>query len=535
MDKELVENLYFEYYKLRELLDHYYLLTLNSVVESFKNKSKIWTDRFINSFDDYSEVKNFDTSNFKKLLRAEFNELKKQKEFNPAQREMIFKATDDFLTNYIKSLEIKIEEIPNSLDKVKCLLKGRIQANAPFDCDQLYEAVVLLKDELPPNIPDWIYDNWQKEYEKHKKERNKLDKHTERNIFWISRDFEDYSNYISRYKLFETYEFEEFYKVFNEIEKDIEQEILSRLTEQNAEISDFILDISRSKKLFNKYKPLINLSLDNIYKCQNKEGFWIRHFDEKTPDFDLSANSTLCLIKFAQNRKYLDAGIKGAKWLLANQNADGSWTSTLNKVSNEFITITALESIIRGKIATQRSIDRGTNWLLSQQSAFGGWDDVLLDVSIIDFIENITSLKTELTPYLKISKSYLNKSLELAQEDDMDCHRIAITTAFHGLEFFLYGLLSETNININIYKGKETIGFRFAKAKFQEYLQQIKKLKSSERLHHSGELDNLAYLRDEIVHKAAAVDMSTTLHLINKSIDFMSKYSKEILGYDIWY
>lgn len=156
MDKGALENLYYEYYKLRECLDHYYLLTLNSFVESFKNKSKVWIDKYINSFDNYSEGTSFDISKFKKLLRIEFDEVKKQKEFNPIERERIFKNSEGLLISYIKSIELAIKKIPNSISKAKCLLKGRIRASAPFDCGEIYEAVVLLKEELPPNIPEWI-------------------------------------------------------------------------------------------------------------------------------------------------------------------------------------------------------------------------------------------------------------------------------------------------------------------------------------------------------------------------------------------
>lgn len=245
----------------------------------------------------------------------------------------------------------------------------------------------------------------------------------------------------------------------------------------------------------------------------------------------------MCLIKFTQNSNYVNAGIKGLKWILANQNADGSWTSTITKEPNEFLTLYALEAIVRSKIPAKRAIDRGIKWLLSRQNELGGWSEILLDVLIIDFLENINLLKTELTPYLKISKSYLSKSLELVQVNDIDYHRIAITTAYHGIEFFLYGLLSEISINIKVHehRNNETIGCRKALTKLQEYLQKNKTINGSERLYKANDLDRLSYIRDEIVHKAAAVERDEALHLINQAIDFMSKYSKEILGCDIWY
>ncbi len=532
MDKESTEKLYFEYYKLCELVEHYSLLQLRSLTESFQKGSDAGITDYICSLKSYSEETNFDFPEFEKLLKSEFEELKKQTVFDPFQVPIIFKASNEFLTDYIKGIEHSIEEIPNSIDKTKCLLKGRIKANGPFDSDEIYEAITLLKNEIARTTPVRIYTVWKESYEKHKKRAS-----AHGSIFWPSRNPEYYEDLISRYKIYELYEFNEFHKVFEEVNREIEQELLSKLEEQNAEVSDFILSISRSKNLLNKFKPLINVALCNIYNKQHSEGFWIRFFDEETPDIDLSADSTLCFLKFTQNKKYLDAGIKGAKWLLENQNADGSWTSTITQKPNAFITLIALESVVRSKIKAQRAIDNGIDWLMSQQTAFGGWDDILLNVAIIDFLENIKSINTELTPYLKISKSYLSKSLELAQEEEMDYHRIAITTAFHGLEFFLYGLLNETSINVKVYdsKSNKTIGFRSAFSKLQEYLQQAKILNPNERLHNAGDLDSLAYIRDEIVHKAAAVDMENTLHSINKAIDFMSKYSKEILGYDIWY
>lgn len=530
---EDVEKLYFEYYKLCEFYEHYSILQFDSLIERFKNSSdNDDTNKYINSFDSMRDVKSFDVLEFKRKLKTEFDELKKLKELNPADVDTIFKSSNEFITNYIEKIKNKIKSLPNSLDKAKSLLKGRILANGPFDCDGIYDAVVLLKDELPDNIQEWIYDNWKKSYENHKKKTSR-GKH----IFWVSRDFEENINMVSRYKIYELYEFNEFYKVFEEVEKEIEQQLLSSLSDQDAEISEFILDIAESKKLFNRYGTLIKKALENIFNSQEAESFWIRHLDETTPDIDLTAYSSLCLIKFAQNKKYIKAGINGAKWLLTNQNSEGSWNSSHDGKPNVCITLIALEAILRGKIPAKKAIAKGISWIMSQQTDFGGWDDILLDVSIINFLQNISSLGSDLTHYLKISKSYLSKSLELAQLDDMDYHRIAITTAYHGLEFFLYGLLSETNINQKVYdyKKKETIGFRSALSKLEKHLQANKILKPCDRIYNAGDLDHLSYLRDEIIHKAAAIDMDNTLHLISKAIDFMAKCSKEILKFDIWY
>jgi hypothetical protein len=67
---------------------------------------------------------------------------------------------------------------------------------------------------------------------------------------------------------------------------------------------------------------------------------------------------------------------------------------------------------------------------------------------------------------------------------------------------------------------------------FQTYLQQ-KGIKSSEVVLSRNSLDRLAYLRDQVVHKAIDVTESECCSLIDDAASFITKYSLQIFGFDV--
>jgi hypothetical protein len=140
-----------------------------------------------------------------------------------------------------------------------------------------------------------------------------------------------------------------------------------------------------------------------------------------------------------------------------------------------------------------------------------------------------------MTPYLSMAKSFLNKSLQLLLEDNINSHRLAVIIAYQGIEKFLYSVLTLPNINISIFeKPNKTIEMRAALTKLQTYLQDQGKLKRNELICYRSSLDSLAYLRGEIAHKGIDVAYSTCQPLIDDAFEFIKKYSLEFFGFDVF-
>jgi hypothetical protein len=75
-----------------------------------------------------------------------------------------------------------------------------------------------------------------------------------------------------------------------------------------------------------------------------------------------------------------------------------------------------------------------------------------------------------------------------------------------------------------------TIGFREALRDFQEQLKSKKALKVNDIVPLRSQLESLAHIRDEIIHKAADVTEASVRPLIEIAWQFASKYARKIFG-----
>lgn len=125
--------------------------------------------------------------------------------------------------------------------------------------------------------------------------------------------------------------------------------------------------------------------------------------------------------------------------------------------------------------------------------------------------------------------------MQLPLEDNAGSRQLAIIAAYHGLEAFLYSVLSQPSINIPIFdkKGNKTIGMKKALDEFQAHLRQNAVIKSTESASYRNSLDRLGYLRDQIVHKAVNVTELECHHLVEDASKFAIKYSLQMFGFDI--
>ena len=478
------------------------------------------------------------------------------------------KALSNFVQSHAKGLHRKICSIPNSLDKAYDALRALIEGDS-WRSDQEYDAFVLLSDEVPKETISREINSWKKDAKWHETERGHDIPPT--SIFWLSLDFHEDIDGISRYRFREHFNFGEFEPAFSEVESMFEANIAPAVAGM-AEMRDIhgsselqivayeLWLASRSIKLCNRIGDSISLALTNISALRSPEGWWsdtnvlIRSNQgdftlkpEYLPSIYITALCSLDLVKLSVQDSQIQSGVLGARWLLSKQNANGSWSR--EKVTKDgieydpevFITILALEALIRSGISNiEHTVNLGIEWLLNQQEQFGTWNDEgfpfpFMTVLVLELLKLKGTYPLVLDHYQSVSRGFLQRSKKLILEDNANSRRLAVIGAYHGLEAFLYSLLSYPSINVPIFdnKGINTIGMRKALNEFQGHLRKGGGIKPTEAVYCHNSLDRLAYLRDQIVHKAIDVTESECHSLIDDASRFMSRYSLQIFGFDI--
>jgi hypothetical protein len=554
------KQIYIEYFETKELLR----LTINVLPfiileQKSKNIKSRQLDRFMQSLIDKVDTCGIDQKSFDRILKITKEELLKDN-----RPRMLF----EYLRSHMKYIYQKICKIPNSRDKAYDCMRGFVEFDGLKD-DQVYDALVLLSDEVGRDLIQSEVKKWKKEAKEHLEDVH-LNKVAPSDIFWVSLDFHEDIDGISRYRFREYFNIGEFEDTFAEVETMLELNIAPAASGM-ASMKDIygssdlqgltysLWLVSRSTRLTNKLRDSINLALTNIRILQSPDGWWsdinILFQSNETmsnkpiylPSIHITALCSLVLLKLSIQDTQFQTGRLGAKWLLSKQNADGSWSR--QNISNKkivyepdvFTTLLTLEVLIRSRLPDiNYSINMGVDWLMKQQERFGIWEDKVFPFPFLTIITlEILKFKDQypavLDHYQSVCKGFLLRSNQLSLEDNSDSRRLAMIAAYHGLEAFLYSILSHHDVNIPIFspKGGMTIGMRDAIEKFQVFLQNKKIIKSGDVLSFRNSLDRLAYLRDQIVHKAINVSTSDCLPLIEDSIKFVKKYSLLIFNFDI--
>jgi hypothetical protein len=480
------------------------------------------------------------------------------------------KALENFVRSHYEGLERKIRHIPNTLDKAYDALRAFIEVE-DFKGDQAYDAMVLLHDEVSAELTAKEVRSWKEEAKIHK-ERG--DYHLlGSDIFWTSADFHETIDGISRYRFREHFGIGEFELAFAEVESMLATSLLEGSSGMEAITIPFWGDqkltsvaydlwlVSRSRNLPNRIRDFVNIALRRIAVWQSSEGWWSDFQltepagkDSKTglktsrylPNTYTTALCSLNLLKLSISEPLREKGILGAKWLIERQNPDGSWSRehiSKNRIISKpdvFLSLLALEALTRSGICNiKHSIESGLEWITKQQNELGMWNDEgfpfpFTTVLVLEFIKLKDTFSSELDQYLSISKSFLNRSMQFSLEENSNSHRLAIITAYQGIQAFLYSVLSHPSINIKIFKtAKETIGMREALTRFQTYLQEQGEMKRNEVISYRNSLDRLAYLRDQVEHKGIDITQSMCRPLVDDALRFASKYSLKIFGFDV--
>lgn len=553
--------IFLEFFRTQELLryvEDYLPFQLHPGYKKFATGAKAET--LVQSVRNQAKVLDFDQKAFEKFLRITIDGL------IAGDRP---KAVSNFAGSYAKRLKRKIQALPNTLDKAYDALRALIEVEA-LKSDQVYDAFVLLSDELSSELISREIQDWKEDAKRH--EAEKYGPPIPSNIFWVSLDFHEDIDGISRYRFREHFNFGEFEPAFAEVESMFEANIapaaagmaeMMRDIHGSGELQILAFELwlaSRSPKLSNRIRDSINLALRNIANLQSPEGWWsdinlliqpISSNLEKRPRYlpsiYITALCSLYLLKCSIQDSHKQSGLLGAKWLLSKQHADGSWSRekfTKDRINYEpeiFTTLLALEVLIRSGIKNvEHSINSGIEWILKQQDNFGTWNDEgfpfpFMTVLVLETIKLKDTFAAALNPYQTMSKGFLQRGVQLSLEDNSNSRRLAIVTAYHGIEAFLYSVLSHPTINIPIFDKKgNTIGMRKALDSFQTHLQKTRYIKADEAVTYRSSLDRLAYLRDQVVHKAIDISQSDCRPLVDDALRFTAKYSLQIFGFDIF-
>ena len=560
MTKQSTKELYINYFRTQELLRYVVdILPLTLMSSKGKRRTDIEIEPLIESIHNQAKNINLNKKLFEQFLGITLEGLLKGN--NP-------KALANHVRSHATMIHREICAIPNSLDKAYDALRALVEVD-DWKSDQEYDAFVLLSDELPESIISREINKWKKDAKWHETERGHTLPPT--SVFWVSLDFHDDIDGISRYRFREHFNFGEFEAAFSEVESMFEANIapavagMSEMRDihgsSELQIVSYELWLaSRSAKLCDRIQDSISLALENISALQSPEGWWADtnvliesnkgDFTKKPgylPSTYITALCTLDLLKLSVKDSQIKSGVLGARWFLSKQNADGSWSREkitkdgIRYESEVFITILALEALIRSGMSNiEHTVDLGIRWLLSQQEKFGTWNDEgfpfpFMTVIVLELLKLKDSHPLVLDHYQSVSRGFILRSKRLLLEDNANSRRLAVIASYHGLEAFLYSVLSHPSINIPVFnkKGDKTIGMKDALDQFQTYLQQKKLIKPTEAVLCRNSLDRLAYLRNQIVHKAIDVPESECRGLINDAQRFVAKYSLQIFNFNV--
>jgi hypothetical protein len=482
-----------------------------------------------------------------------------------------------------KLLEQLIEEnlealatVPPSTDKAKGSIAAHLDL-LELEPDDAYEAMALLPELVAEEDVALVVSEWKEELrDTLARQQQPIPKYNLSNgekgaepeylpnpfppsyIFWSSRDFEETKDAITRYKFMETFNIGE----FRETEFEIEAMFASTLTTPGHNFGDVYVEslarelylASRSTKLRRRIRPFIDIALTAVANQQTTESWWYTenrgaslHEPRIIPSNYGTALACVVLLRLSRDDWQLVRAMQCIQWLVQQQKRDGAWAAKPQRPGQNidvkpdlFTTLLSAEAIrLSGLQGYDNTLRLAESWLLAEQNTDGTWRSEwfpwpFMTALVVEYFDNKLPWRTELEGYLSIGRDFLLRSQEFVVEDNANSRRLAIVTAFQGIEAFLYGCLEKVNIPIfRDHKPRETIGMRAALRKLEVYQRQNGSLRADQSVPYRNSLDKLAYHRDEIVHKAASVGKDEAHKLAKEAGYFADIVSQQMFGFHL--
>ncbi|MGF7182991.1 prenyltransferase/squalene oxidase repeat-containing protein [Tunturiibacter psychrotolerans] len=455
----------------------------------------------------------------------------------------------DFVTEEIRKLGDKIKAIPTNVEKSSCALKTLLKTREWVLNDELLDVIVFMRKEISDDLIQDVIADWTKD-------RNKNIQDPVRplsSIFWSAPSGKFVEWGVSRYRFAEHFDVGGFEDAFS----DFERELSGLLSEDvgSSGIRSLCFDLlmmSRSSKLTVGLSDEIEIVLKRVYESAEDEKWEEAEVRpgspyKVAPSVATTAVACLAILRLSTSDSQKKLAVAAAKWLLQQQTNEGAWCTDfevnagIKKQPDVFITVVICEALARaGLPGISHALKSAKSWLMSQQNEIGFWQEdgfnySLCTVIVLEALNSLQSLPSIPTdPYFIAAQGFLRRSFRFLREDNPTSRRLAVIAAHQGLESLLYSFLNHEQKKI-WRDHAETIGFREALKVFQEHLKFKKLLNVNEIIPYRSQLESLAHLRDEIIHKAADVTEASVRPLIEVTWHFASKYSREILKVDLLY
>ena len=483
-------------------------------------------------------------------------------------------ALERSLRSVCEGHQAKLATIPGSLDKAKGSLAALIDSGL-WDTDQAYDAMCLLPTYVPQTTVQQAVVEWKKELRQHierytapipivggrGKQKEIPNPLPPSHIFWTSRDFNEITDAVSRYRFMEAFDIGD----FPETQTEIESMVVSALMESSPgwalqligdnewpRVAEALFFSSRSSKLCARISPFIQMACTRVANQPHSDGWWpssiARQLDqyrsEYLPDNYATALACVTLLRLARSRWQLERARQGVRWLANQQQSDGTWnrlTQQAKALKQELdlaTTFLAAEAVrLSGLPGYDHTLQMADSAIMRQQDEDGTWNHPwfpppLLTVLVVEHFEGQPPAVSGLTGYLGIARDFILRSHDLALEDNDNSQRLAIVTSFHGIEALLYACLTHPSVNIRIFESADkTIGMRKALDKLERHLQTAGVIPLGQPVQHRNDLDRLAYYRDQVVHKGLPIAEQDARDLADAAARFADWVCPHVFGH----
>jgi len=478
------------------------------------------------------------------------------------------------LNELLGELNNGLASIPPSLDKARGSLAALIDVDDP-EIDQKYDAYCLLRELVPDSLISRTVSAWKKELREHLQAQSRPSTPVRvgsgdpgetgavgdsqlpgmrgplSHVFWSSGNGRDVLDAVSRYRFMEVFGIGE----FPETQAEIEEMLVEAIGEwqpswvrryachhYSQAVAEDLWHASRSQALCGRMRYFLELALQAISNSQRADGWWAsdRRANVTQSHYGTGLACTV-LLRLSRSGQQLDSAYQGVKWLAKQQQGSGAWGIDSTRSEPDLLTTLLAAEAVKssGLDGFDSTISLADSWILSQQREDGTWEIdefpfPFLTTQVLEYFDRRTAPLAKLDNFLSIARDFLLRSQEFATLDDENSRRLAVVVAFQGLEALLYACLCDRSVNIKIFVNpNETIGMRKALTSLQGHFQRLKVLSRSQNIEYRNELDRLAYLRDQVVHKAGAVSGREAKELAQAGVRFANLQAQRIFGFDL--
>jgi hypothetical protein len=305
-------------------------------------------------------------------------------------------------------------------------------------------------------------------------------------------------------------------------------------------------------------RPTLELGFRVVCACTHRDGFLVnpllpyrflddggRHREWLPNDYTTAA---ACLfLSLARSPQAREIAQLQARYLLQRQHHEGYWRNRVQEeetgeqpIPDINATCLAIRALLRQEADIGDAATRAKDWLLSQQLPIGEWPDLHgappfdTTILVLDTLREIGALQAarqKTCGYLRTAIDLCVRSRENLMQADPVSLQVAAILGFQAVELFAYSVLKTDEVDVSIFDGDATIGFRKALIRIEEHLRSTGELQPGQVIRGRPRLENLRYIRGEVVHKGRHVSNSEAQEGVDIATDFIVNFCERFHGY----